>query len=263
MVDWLVRTPFAHRGLHGPETGPENSLAAFAAAARLGYGIECDLRLLADGAVAVFHDADTTRCTGRPGAVAALATGDLAGLRLGGTSEPPPLFTALLDLVAGRVPLYLELKPQPGKRAELVRAVLARLAGYAGPCLLASFDSLCLALAAWLAPKYPRCLIACAFDRSGWPVHKRLAYRYLLPAIVARPHCIAYDIRGLPNAAVGLVRRLGLPVLLWTVTSREDMKRTLVHGDNIVFEGFLPPSPGHTEGAGSPQRFPPAQTKES
>lgn len=263
MIEWLTRAPFAHRGLHGPDTGPENSPAAFAAAVARGYGIECDLRLLADGAVAVFHDADTARLTGRPGPVTGLVTGDLDGLRLGGTDERPPLFSRLLAMVAGRVPLYLELKPDSGRRAALVRAVLARLAGYAGPCCLASFDPWCLALAARLAPRIPRGLIVSDFPHPGRPVLDRLASRFLLAAFSARPHFIAYDIRCLPNAAVRLVRWLGLPVLLWTVGSREDMDKFLQHGDNIVFEGFLPPSPGHTEGAGRSLRSRPAQTKES
>lgn len=263
MRDWLVRAPFAHRGLHGPETGPENSLAAFAAAASRGYGIECDLRLLADGAVAVFHDADTGRLTGRPGPVSELTAGELAGLRLDGTDERPPCFPRLLELVAGRVPLYLELKPEPGKRRALVRAVLECLAGYAGPALLASFDPRALAWAAWLAPKRPRCLIVSDFPFPGRSVRNRLLSRSLLPALPCLPHCIAYDVRCLPNAVLGLLRRFGLAVLLWTVASREDMDNLLPQGDTIVFEGFLPPSPGHTEGAGRLRRSCPAQTKES
>ena len=65
-------------------------------------------------------------------------------------------------------------------------------------------------------------------------------------AVPARPHCIAYDLRGLPNTSLALLRRLGLPVLVWTVRSREDMDKALRYGDNIVFEGFSPPSPGNT-----------------
>jgi glycerophosphoryl diester phosphodiesterase len=263
VIDWLVRAPFAHRGLFGPDTGPENSLAAFAAAVARNYGIECDVRLLADGELVVFHDADTARLTGRRGSVAALRTGDLAGLRLGGTPECPPLLGQVLGLVGGRVPLYIELKPEPGRRAALVRGVLSRLAGYDGPCCLASFDPWCLALAARHAPGRVRCLIASdSTDVSGSGLG-RLAHRLLFHALPARPHCIAYDIRALPNAAVGLARRLGLAVLLWTVGSREDMNNFLRHGDNIVFEGFLPPSPATWKERTARGESLPAQTKES
>ena len=81
-LDWVKVVPFAHRGLHGPDTGPENSLAAFDAAISAGYGIECDLRLLADGEVVVFHDADLTRLTGRGGRIEDLRSADLRDLGL-------------------------------------------------------------------------------------------------------------------------------------------------------------------------------------
>ena len=48
-------TPFAHRGLHD-DTRAENSLSAFEAACRAGYGIELDVRYSKDGQLIVFHD---------------------------------------------------------------------------------------------------------------------------------------------------------------------------------------------------------------
>ena len=245
MTQWLRRTRFAHRGLHGPDTGPENSLPAFAAAVAQGYGIECDVQLLADGAVAVFHDRELTRLTGRTGRIEAVSAPDLAGLRLVGTDAAVPLLESVLALVAGRVPLYLELKPQ-GPPGPLVAAVLARLAGYPGPCLLASFDPWTLAAVARRAPGRIRCLIASDFAGQSMPGCRRFCYRHLLHALIARPHCIAYDIRALPSVAVSLARCMGLPVLLWTVRSREDMDKVLRYGDTVVFEGFSPPSPGNT-----------------
>jgi glycerophosphoryl diester phosphodiesterase len=51
---------FAHRGYHAE--APENSLAAFAAAVRLGVdGIETDVRLSRDGLPVIIHDRVTTR----------------------------------------------------------------------------------------------------------------------------------------------------------------------------------------------------------
>lgn len=244
--DWLVRAPFAHRGLHGPDTGPENSLAAFAAAVDRGYGIECDVRLLADGEVVVFHDRDTARLTGRPGPMAALHASDLAALFLGGTAGHPPLLRDVLALVAGRVPLYIELKTDDRPARPLVRRVLALLAGYAGPCCLASFDPRALALVAVCDPGRVRCLIASDGVGEQRSSLGRLLRRYLFHALLARPNVIAYDVRAMPNAAVSLARFLGLPVLLWTVRTREDMDKALRLGDNVVFEGCVPPSPGNT-----------------
>jgi len=246
MIDWLVRAPFAHRGLFGPDTGPENSLPAFAAAVEHGFGIECDVRLLADGSVVVFHDRDTLRLTGRPGVMADVRATDLAALFLGDSREHPPLLPDVLALVAGKVPLYVELKTDGRPAAPLVRRVLACLAGYTGPCCLASFDPRALAWVARLDSLRIRCLIATDFAGEAMPGWKRFVYRNLLHAGLARPHCIAYDARALPCLAVTVARRIGLPVLVWTVRTREDRKKALRLGDNIVFEGWIPPSPDNT-----------------
>ena len=65
----------AHRGYHAAE--PENTLAAFDAAERLGLdGIETDLRITADGQTVLFHDRVTP--DGRP--ISAVTRDDLAAL---------------------------------------------------------------------------------------------------------------------------------------------------------------------------------------
>ena len=61
---WLI----AHRG--GSALAPENTLAAFDQAARLGAdALEIDVRRTRDGAVVIFHDEETTRLTGQPGTI--------------------------------------------------------------------------------------------------------------------------------------------------------------------------------------------------
>jgi len=58
-----VTLVYAHRGASAAE--PENTLAAFRAAARMGAdGVELDVRRTADGGAAVVHDA--TLADGRP-----------------------------------------------------------------------------------------------------------------------------------------------------------------------------------------------------
>ena len=47
-IGWLGAQDYAHRGLHGPGVS-ENSLAAFAAAADRGFGIELDVQAASDG----------------------------------------------------------------------------------------------------------------------------------------------------------------------------------------------------------------------
>ena len=126
---WLTATPIAHRGLHALPDAPENSLAAFAAAVDAGYPIELDVRLLADGRVAVFHDHDLVRLTGVTGPLEARSAGDLRPLRLLGTDERIPLLPEVLDRVAGRIPLLVEIKPHPGGVGPLEQATLRAVQG--------------------------------------------------------------------------------------------------------------------------------------
>jgi glycerophosphoryl diester phosphodiesterase len=72
----------AHRG--GAALRPENTLAAFEHAAVLGADIlEMDLRVTADGAIVVLHDADVDRTTDGSGAVAKLSLAQLRALDAG------------------------------------------------------------------------------------------------------------------------------------------------------------------------------------
>ena len=59
---------YAHRGLHKIDKSiPENSLPAFEAAARIGYGVELDVHLTRDDELVVFHDDDLKRVCGVEG----------------------------------------------------------------------------------------------------------------------------------------------------------------------------------------------------
>ncbi len=137
---WLTARPIAHRGFHDLARGrPENTLAAFDAAVNSHYAIECDLHLSADGVPMVFHDADLLRLTGIQGCVRDLTAAELGDLRVLGTGEWIPTLDEVLALVAGRVPLVLELKSLRGRDAGLALETVERLKSYAGPAAVMSF----------------------------------------------------------------------------------------------------------------------------
>ena len=125
--DFLDR-PIAHRGLHGPGV-PENSMAAFRAAIAAGYGIECDIQRAMDDTPMVFHDYELARLTDiENGTVAASTPAQLARLHLLETQETIPTLREMLDAVAGRVPLLIEIKDPTiaSGPAGLVRSLHAR-----------------------------------------------------------------------------------------------------------------------------------------
>lgn len=234
---FLGATDYAHRGLHGHKTGfVENSLPAFAAAVERGFGIECDVRLSADGIVFVFHDDRLDRMTDARGRLADLPATALDGIALRGNGSVPRL-SALLAFVAGRVPLLIELKVDRGERvAPLCRAVRDTLDGYAGPVAVMSFHP---GVARWFrvhAPDVPRGLVV---TEEGGRGRWNAARRSLAMRLVA-PDFLAHDIRDLPGPFARLARRRGLPVLSWTVRTAPHWQAVRAYADAAIFEGEPP-----------------------
>ena len=138
-LDWLTARPIAHRGLHGPGA-VENTPTAFNAAIAAGYAIETDLQITADGEAVVHHDAKLGRLTEGSGALAAMTVADLRRIAFKETADRIITLGELLDLVAGRATLAIELKSLSDGDVRLPRRAAAVLTGYGGPAALMSFD---------------------------------------------------------------------------------------------------------------------------
>jgi glycerophosphoryl diester phosphodiesterase len=241
---FLTARPIAHRGLHDRAAGRiENSAGAFAAAMAHDYPIECDIRLAGDGGAVVFHDERLDRLTDESGLVAARPLSELTRIPLAGGTDRIPAFPELLEQVAGRVLLVIELKSAGRRNAELLTAVLAGLAGYRGPFALMSFDSRLVAGLAERAPEIVRGIVADRVISRSWralPFADRLALRNLSHLAVTRPQFLSFEVAGLPSPASRRFREAGLPVLSWTVRSEAEARRARRYCDQITFEGFLP-----------------------
>lgn len=73
---------FAHRGASG--THPENTMAAFEAAVRLGAdGIELDVQMTKDGEIVIIHDETVNRTTNGKGAIERMTYAEIAELDAG------------------------------------------------------------------------------------------------------------------------------------------------------------------------------------
>ena len=108
-IDFILKTPIAHRGLHNVKA-PENSLAAFRLAIEHGNVIELDVHMLADGKIVVFHDDNLKRMTGVDAVIKDKTFAELSKLWLKKSSQKIPLLTEVLDLVDGKVPIIIEIK---------------------------------------------------------------------------------------------------------------------------------------------------------
>ncbi len=217
---------FAHRGLHGPGV-PENSLAAFRAAREAGAGIECDVRLTGDGQVMVFHDHDLRRMCASALAMESTRAEVLAGPKLFDTSEHIPRLSELLDLVAGRVPLLIELKCRGGNAAQLSKAVADDLTDYAGPVGVMSFEP---KVGHWFLRNNPS-------RRRGLVISERAGLMDRWQGIAkAQPHFLAVDraTLGRPWVARQRARRW---VYSWTIRNQQDRETAEIHADAPIWEG--------------------------
>ncbi|MBR5445292.1 MAG: glycerophosphodiester phosphodiesterase [Clostridia bacterium] len=232
---------YAHRGLHDDRT-PENSLAAFEAAAASGYGIELDIQLSRDGEVVVFHDALLERMTGAAGKVCEYTLAELKNLALNGTDQKIPTLREVLDTVDGRVPLLVELKGESTDTA-VCPAADSILRDYKGAYLVESFNPLLLR---WYKKNRPDVfrgqLTTNLISGMGKTARNRLLDSLLLNA-VTRPDVIAYDIR-FPNRfplrlCIGFFRAHRF---VWTIHSEDEYKLAGEQKAFAIFEQFCPPT---------------------
>lgn len=234
---WIVETPIAHRGYH-TKTLPENSLGAFSKAIEKGYAIELDVQLLSDNTVVVFHDESLARMTGNDGYLKYLRKEDLKALSLKGTKEKIPTLQEVLALVDGKVPILIEIKNQY-KIGKLEQAVIDILKNYQGDYAVQSFNPFSLEYFKQHAPNILRGQLSSYFkkEKLAW-IKKSLLKRLRFNKKISEPHFISYNADNLPNRFVKKYKNL--PLLAWTVQSKEEYLTVVKYCDNIIFEKFDP-----------------------
>jgi glycerophosphoryl diester phosphodiesterase len=193
----------AHRGAWGRL--PENTLEAFEEAVRIGVDmIELDVRRTADGRLIAYHDAD----------VDGIAIGRLRHdeLTAKGGSSPPPLLRDVVQQLAGRVALNIELK----ERGCVVE--VAALLGQVGieRCLLTSFLDDVVRETKAHAPQL----------QAGLVIGGGVAGRALVPAHHSGADCLVLEAR-LANASAIAGAAAEMSCLVWTVNDAAGIDRFL------------------------------------
>ena len=227
---------FAHRGLYDDELRPENSLAAFRAAAECGYGAELDVRLTADGVAVISHDSSLLRMTGKDVTVEEQSFDRLQLLRLNGTEERiPRLDDALAVLCAAGAPVIVELKGCP-RWKELCRTTLRILDARDGQFCVESFDPRIVAWFRRHAPEMLRGILTAQPEELGASPAERFLSSRVLYNWYCRPQFIAHRV-GRASFSVRVARFLGAMRVAWTARDRAEE----AHNDAVIFERFLPP----------------------
>lgn len=246
-VSWLTARPVAHRGFHDAGAGRiENTPSAIAAAVERGFAIEIDVHLAADGKVFVMHDFTLDRLTEGRGPAGALTTAELAAIPFRATKDRIPRLEEVLEIVAGRSTLLIEVKSRfTSLQSELVEATADALTGYHGPVAVMSFDPRIVADFARIAPGLTRGIVtddaADQTDYGDLDADALAAIASLAHLSWSRPQFVAYWVKLLPSAVSRRVRNdLRLPLLTWTVKTDADRAAAAAHADQMIFEGFDP-----------------------
>jgi len=245
VANWLTARPIAHRAFHDRTHGRiENTISAVTAAIEHDFSIEVDLQLTADEQVIVFHDDRLDRLTESSGRVDRLNLTALRAVSLRDTSDKILTLDELLEAVAGKVPLVLELKSRWTGDRRLERAVATKLAGYSGLVAVMSFDPGAMRAMRHLVPHLPRGLVADRFSAANWQglsAFRRWTLRHLLASVYVMPEFIAFDVSALPATAPLLIRHVfGLPLLTWTVRAPGERETASRWAGQMIFEGFNP-----------------------
>ena len=169
--DWLTARPVAHRGLHDISRGiVENMPAAAQAAIDGNFAIECDIQLSSDGEAMVHHDNALGRLTEGSGALLGKTAAELKAVAFKNTPERMMTLGDLCSLVAGRVPLVIEVKSHFDGDRRLVKRMAEVLSSYSGPAVGMSFDPDQVMALLELIPERSRGIVAeREYTAEEWP----------------------------------------------------------------------------------------------
>lgn len=224
----------AHRGASGE--APENTLAAFDAAARAGAdGVELDVAMCASGDVVVIHDDTIDRTTNGSGRVRDMTLETLRLFDAGRwfdtryAGEVIPTLADVLDLVGETMLVNIEIKTASIKDEGLEDGVinLVRHRGLVERVLISSFNPVSLWRMRRRAPELRRALLTAPnlpfMLASGWP------------ATFVQPHALHPHHSQVEEALVRRAHAKGRKVNAWTVDDPDEMRRLCHLGvDGII-----------------------------
>ena len=240
-LTWIKESLIAHRGLHSKDkTIPENSIAAISLAMEKGYGIELDINVLKDGTVVVFHDNNLKRLVGKDDFLNELNLEDLNGLKILNSEEKIPTLQEVLQLVNGKVPLLIELKPL-GDNKLLCEKFIETISGYQGAFAIHSFNPYIIH---WFKKNHPSIIRGQITEFFSNDLKMKKLTKYLMKAMIfnvfTKPDFINYGIQDLPNKYCDRVYKKGMCVISYASRNQEEFDMVKHNYDNSVFEFFIP-----------------------
>lgn len=233
---------YAHRGLFDNESdAPENSLKAFKKAVESGFGIEMDVQLTKDKKAVVFHDGNLERMCNAKGKVKEFTFEELQQFSLAKSQEKIPLFTDVLKVVDGKVPLIIEYKIDDTNPlvCEIGNEILK---DYKGLYCIESFNPFGVNWYKKHRKDIVRGQLSEEFIKNG--MERKLLYfvvANLLTNFWTKPDFIAYNAINYKNLSRRICRKLyGNFAVTWTIKSQKQLDEMREHFDIFIFDSFVP-----------------------
>ncbi len=222
-----------HRG--AKLRAPENTIAGFRAAKRLGAGwVELDSKLTRDGVPVVIHDQTLERTTDGAGRVDSVTLKEIGWLDAGKWFAPefagekvPTLADALKAIAAEGLGVNVEIKPCPGRERDTAEAsieVIREVWPSSLPApIISSFQRASLEAAQKAAPELPRGLLIETREADWRETAQRLGCKAIHPKWSE-----------LSAEWIAEIHKAGFACLTWTVNDPQAAKRLLDWGVDCI-----------------------------
>lgn len=240
-LTWIKDNYIAHRGFHSLDKSiPENSLLAFKRAMDYQYSIELDVNVTKDGHVVAFHDINLKRMCKVDINLSDVTYDEIKDFTLLNTNEKIPLLSDVLQLVKGKVPLLIELKPK-GNNKLLCRSFMKTMRQYDGVYAIHSFSP---GIVYWFKKNYPNIIRGQITEFFRNANHMNGFNKFLMKTMFfnrfTKPDFINYGIKDLPNKYTDKAYEKGICVISYCARNNLEFNLVKKHYDNAVFEFFRP-----------------------
>ncbi|MDD3304308.1 MAG: glycerophosphodiester phosphodiesterase family protein [Clostridia bacterium] len=230
----------AHRGLYHNEKGIyENSMKAFYEAIAKQYAIELDVQILKDGTIVVFHDENLERMTGVNKRVRDCTLAEIKTCHLLNSNEKIPTLREVLELVAGKVAIVIEIKRRY-KSYGIEKAVYEILKEYNGEYCIESFNPFTVL---WFKNHHKEIARGLLSTKELTTLKKIIVATtnnlpFLYPLL--QLDFISYRYTDINESIKNRCQKNHVYLIAWTIKNKKEYIKIKEKCDGIIFENFLP-----------------------
>ena len=224
----LLNSLIAHRGIHNKYI-KGNSLIAIELAVMKKIPVEFDISLTKDNIVILCHDS-FIKCGNK---TYIIRKHDYKFLKK--VCHELVTLESVLNMVTGKVPLLIELKPY-NKGNKLEKECVKLLDKYNGFFAIQSFSPF---IVYWFK-KYRESYIRGQLLTNSYNYNfiVNCIYKYMFFNKFTNPDFICYNIKGLPNKQIKKIKD-SKPVIGWTVKNQEQIEKYNKYCDNFICDNIL------------------------